>query len=364
MNKTMRLVVVLCLASCFLSGLANAGDAPPALASADWSVKSPHSLAANPPSDDAVLALVNKLNSPVDFHSICSSQFADLRHSGNLSSVVSASDGRFCSLSIIDKTPSGFELYGVGLAHSSDGPEIKDLAGNGNLELIVDTDLTSYYAVHHCMATWPVIYAWTGNGYADVSRNYKGYYEHELESVKKYIAASASATEQAQAAAANQTPESAPTMIQMAPVPPAGSVSSTGKLISAMRQIPYPAAASSAAATPAAMPDLAGDCTEADAGKIERFLGISRDAGMTDAIKWANSDDPYRREFAADVLEDIGTADAIEYLRTLSNDTDTTVAAIAKDKLKAVLSGVGQGPDLYTVEQQEVEQPLAGSPPK
>jgi len=358
MRKIVPATAFLALCCVFASSL---WAAQPNLASADWSVKSPHGLATNPPPDDAVLALVNKLNSPVDFYSICSSHFADLRHSGNLSLVVAASDGRFCSLSIIDKRPSGFELYGVGLAHSSEAPEIKDLAGNGNLELIVDTDFTSYYAVHHCMATWPVIYAWTGSGYTDVSRQYKGYYEQQLASLKKYIAASSSATEQAQAPAANQTPESAPTMIQMAP---AGSSSSSAKLVSAMRQVPYPNAASSPAAAPAAIPDLADDCTEAEAAKIERFLGISRDAGMTDAIKWANSNDPYRREFAADVLQDIGTPDAIEYLRTLSNDTDKTVAAIAKDNLGAVLTGEGQGPDLYTVERQEVEQPLADSPPK
>jgi hypothetical protein len=331
------------------------------LAAADWSVKSPHSLAANPPSDDAVLALVNKLNSPVDFHSICSSHFADLRHSGNLSLVVAASDGRFCSLSIIDKTLSGFELYGVGLAHSSEGPEIKDLAGNGNLELIVDTDFTSYYAVHHCMATWPVIYAWSGSGYADVSSQHKRYYEQQLASLKKYIAVSSSAAEQAQAPAANQTADS-----QLAPISHAHFGSPKSDIsdqlpsrVSIVQKEPL-----AQAATPAAMPDLADDCTEAEAAKIERFLGISRDAGMTDAIKWANSDDPYRRQFAADVLEDIGTPDAIDYLRTLSNDTDKTVAAIAKDNLGTVLRGVGQGPDLYTVERQEVEQPLAGSPPK
>ncbi len=37
-----------------------------------------------------------------------------------------------------------------------------------------------------------------------------------------------------------------------------------------------------------------------------RFLGISRDAGMSDAIKWAESDDPHDREFAIGVLVDMG----------------------------------------------------------
>jgi HEAT repeat protein len=81
---------------------------------------------------------------------------------------------------------------------------------------------------------------------------------------------------------------------------------------------------------------------------------------MSDAIKWADGEDPNRRVFAADVLQDIGTPDAIEYLRTLSNDTDRTVAAIAKIDL----GDVGRGSILNTVDQEKVEQPLAESPPK
>jgi HEAT repeat protein len=206
-----------------------------------------------------------------------------------------------------------------------------------------------------------VTYAWTGSGYADVSRQYKGYYEQQLASLKKYIAASSSTIEQAQAPAANQTADS-----QLAPISHAHFGSPKSDIsdqlpsgVSIAQKEPL-----APAATPAATPDLADDCTEVDAAKIERFLGISRDAGMTDAIKWTNSDDPYKRQFAADVLEDIGTPDAIEYLRTLSNDTNKTVAATAKDNLGDVLRGAGQGPDLYTVERQEIKQPLAESSPK
>lgn len=122
-----------------------------------------------------------------------------------------------------------------------------------------------------------------------------------------------------------------------------------------------PEAASSHAATPAATPGLAhADCREAEAAKIERFLDISSDAGMTDAIKWANSDDPNERELAVYVLQDIGTPDAIEYLRTLSRDTDETVATIARRTLRHVK----ETPALNTIDRQKVEQPLAHSAPK
>jgi hypothetical protein len=40
-------------------------------------------------------------------------------------------------------------------------------------------------------------------------------------------------------------------------------------------------------------PDWRGlNCAKVEAAKIQRFLGISRDAGMSDAIKWADSEDP------------------------------------------------------------------------
>lgn len=77
------------------------------------------------------------------------------------------------------------------------------------------------------------------------------------------------------------------------------------------------------------------DCTEAEAAKIERFLG-SPDAGIADAIRWSESDDPSDRQFAADILGDIGTPRAIEYLHRLSNDPNQNVARSAKDSLHFV----------------------------
>jgi hypothetical protein len=350
MPKRLRIIPLFALYCVFASSVR---AAQPALVSADWSVKSPHSLATNPPSDDAVIALVEKL-ADQDRLSLCSSHFADLRHSGNLSLVVSVSDGRFCSLSIIDKTGPDFTAYAAEQAHYSLGPEIEDLAGNGNLEMIVDTEFTSWNGggvMEPCVATWPVIYAWTGSGYTDVSSQYKGYYEQQLASLKKQIAATPSATEQARAPAPNQTPESAPTMV---PVHPPGSLSgfANGIPMREVRAVPAPEASSSPAATGAARPHRrprsANDCTEAEAAKIQRFLGISRNAGMSDAIRWAKSDDPDKREFAADVFRDIGTTAAIEYLRTLSNDWNSMVSDIAKSDLEAG----GRGPALHTINEQ------------
>ncbi len=327
-----------------------AGGAPPEdLVKADWSVSAPNSLAANPPSDDNVLALLHRLTEEGEL-GICSFRFADLRHSGNLSLVVSASDGRNCYLSIIDKTPAGFERYASPARADVEG--IEDLEGNGQLEVIVDTEFTSHQGATHCVAIWPVVYAWTGGGYTDVSRSYKEYYQRKLASLRDQMAAHSFAAEEARAAAASHT---AASRSLQAPVMHAIQGSGSSGATPLEVQVPAPATTPS----PVGTPDLyVRGCTEAEAAKIERFLGIDKDAGMADAIKWADSENPSEREFAADVLQDIGTPDAVEYLRTLSHDSNRQVAIGAQISLKAVGRSESQ-----TFEREEVKQPTAGSPP-
>jgi hypothetical protein len=352
-NKIVMVVLVVLYCG-FVSPL---WAAQPDLATADWSVSSPHSLATNPPVDDAILAFLHKLTRDGEINDLgmCSSRFADLRHSGNLSLVASTSDGRFCYPLIVDKTPSGFELYVFDQPHTDIG-EIQDLGGDGKQELIVSTEFTSYLGAMHCVAIWPVIYAWTGNGYTDVSNQYRGYYEKQLASMKEQIAAAG----ERNASAVSPMPALPASVRQISPVVVNSehtSGPSAGFGVPAF--VPAPEMSPSAA-SPAATstPAYVSDCTEAEAAKIERFLGISKDAGMSDAIKWADSDNPYQREFAADVLRDIGTPDAVEYLRTLTHDSNRTVAGDAQISLSAV----GR-PVLHTIDRDEV-QPLTGSPPK
>lgn len=107
-------------------------------------------------------------------------------------------------------------------------------------------------------------------------------------------------------------------------------------------------------------PDRDGlDCTKAEAAKIERFLDVPRDAGMSDAIKWANSGDPYDRAFAADVFGDIATPEAISYLRTLSHDPDSDVAISGKYSLEQA----NQGPVAHTVDQESIAAPAVAPSP-
>jgi hypothetical protein len=350
--------LIACFFLLYLLG-ANALASTPDLSFADWSVNARPSLAVNPPSNETVLAFLAKMEGIAPNFAICSAQFVNLRHSNNLSLVVSASYGRFCDLSIYDKTPSGFEVNALQIGQYTEGPEIKDLGGNGNFEIIVPTDFTEYQGAQYCVAQWPVIYAWTGNAYSDVSSRYKGYYEKQLTSLQKQIAQAEAQKQSEQLSGAQGsgvvagTGDTAPAVQQSADngsevtneiSPPIqsqtgeyGPSASFGSVMSPpVQQVTVPPP-----------PDSQGlNCTKAEAAKIERYLSISRDAGIGDAIKWANSDNPYERAFAADVLGDIATPEAIDDLRTLSHDPDNSVALSAKTYLE------DQSPVVYTVDRE------------
>ena len=84
---------------------------------------------------------------------------------------------------------------------------------------------------------------------------------------------------------------------------------------------------------PSVSPDIEIDNKQAEAAKIERFLG-AKDADMLDAIRWANSDDRDERTLAAQVFAEIGTPEALRYEQTLGHDADRKVAQLASGKLK------------------------------
>jgi hypothetical protein len=355
MKKSVLLLISLLAVSLLFE--ANSQAATTDLASLDWSVKAPHNLATNPVTDDQIKTFMSRLDGGISPQGICEAHFANLQHSGTLSLVVSENDGRFCHLSVVDKTNGGFNRYVFDLSLGTDGPEIQDLGGNGNLELIVPTDLTGYQGGGYCMARWPVIYAWTGNGYSDVSGQYRGYYERQLVSLQKEIAttkaqrklaeegspdqnaAPAASVESGVAAGQQSAGNSSAPVLQRTVAKASGG--SVGAGFASVFQPSLPMA------SPA--PDRDGfDCTKAEAAKIERFLGTSRDAGMDDAIKLANSNNPDDREFAAWIFADIATPEAIKYLQTLS--LDPAVASTGKYALEQA----NRGPVAHTVDEVSV----------
>jgi hypothetical protein len=350
MNKMISVVLAFSL-SCLLSssGWAHTNAAKLDLVSADWSVKSPHSLASSPPTADAVWALVNYHH---DIGHVCDFRFADLRHSGNLSLVVVIDAGATAGCTgtqIFDKTASGFEHYYIP-AESADSlrDNIQDINHDGKYELILWGELAPTETQSlSCKAEWPMIFAWTGTAYADVSSQYRGYYEGYLKSLDKHLAASSS-IEEPQAPGIGQSSTPQPAVI---PAPMSGTVESdTSNGHGVERFVP----ATSQAAAPASTPGSEDyDCKRIEVAKTQAFLGIHSDATMSDAIKDSESEDPDKRMVAATIFSFIGTQEAKQDLKELAADSDQEVAKVAK----ARLSGE-QDPGDYQFDEEPISSRL------
>jgi len=282
---------------------------PPNLATADWTLKQAKIL--NAESNDAVWKFMIEVWSTIDLPGsgkVCEFHFADLRCSGELSLVVVYDGGGTADcnyVDIFDKSLTGIEDYDFNTSTPVYFNSIQDINRDGNYEVVLDAVFVAG-GIDECTATWPVIYGWNGTGYADVSTEFKGYYRKTLADLERRVT----------------------------PLPPTPAPHQVKKLeshipglevevIAPPQEIPMPP------------PDTDSDCLKAEAAKIQRFLG-SRDAGMSDAIEWANSDNTHDRDFAISILFDIGTSEAARYLRTLSKDTDRNIARSAKDVLRFV----------------------------
>ena len=357
-----------------VSAAADETQAQVDLKRADWSVNAPHDLAHNPPSEEAVRSFIGHMTNKV-----CDPHFADLKHNGTLSLVLADDGGGTADCNyteIFDKSGGRVEEYE--LDRYLDTPGVEDIDGDGHFEVIVDdvegrenctddygTDALSICST--CTEYWPRVYAWTGSGYTEVSFQYLKYYERELVSLKKQIASIYAAEAAARRPAPAPTPMQVPLGMPVASeagheisMVPQNSTGSFGGgfgqgLVTAERaqgatsaQSPEPQAAET--------PDPSdSDCLKAEAAKIERFIGKSKDAGMRDVIEWANSNDPAQRDFATGVLSDIGTAEALKYEKTLSRDSDPDVAKSAKSELDDW--GKAETPDTF-----ELQDPVQLAP--
>ena len=315
MDKIRVSVVAFGLASCFLLGSVSAGTGvlkPPALASANWSVDRTHSLESNPPPADVIWDFVNRAvqGDPEQGH-LCDFRFADLRRSGNLSLVVSVDGGGTggCNQTFIfDKTHSGFESYSS-WALFSGAEDVQDINHDGKLELILWAPIAGPDEVgEEC--EWPLVFAWTGSEYSELSSQYKGYYERYLKSLEKEIAAGSSTASEAQARAAGSQPAAISGFQQSV-----GDSSSTALNKTLMQQrpivVPVPAAPTLAPATSASTPDPRDyACDRVQAAKTEQFLGIHSEASMIAAIKDSESNNPDRRILADVIFSFLKTPEA------------------------------------------------------
>jgi hypothetical protein len=371
MNKNTFIAVTFCLTlSLAMPIRANAGGAPPVLASADWSVNGAHNLASNPPSLDAVEDFTGRgigeseQNPPVD---VCEFRSADLRSSGNLSLIVSVDPGRRCTeLYIFDRVPTGFEFYhptaadvvGHNLANS-----VLDINHDGRHELILWAPLAPFatgfsFGKIGCEAEWPLIFAWTGSGYsAEAGDQYKDYYRSYLKSVEARLAADSSELEAASSQTANPAPVIGSARIAgqkqtgMSFRPGGEALASAPQ--SSLSQIAAPAPTPEAAPIPAwaALNRAQEDypCARIEAAKTEAFLGIDSASTMSAAIRGSESDNPNDRIVAAVIFSYLGTQEAEQDLKTLGNDADSRVAGISKE---AASFGEDPGPSSCTIARQ------------
>jgi hypothetical protein len=348
MNKKMLIAVTFCLTfSLSMPSRVNASGAPPALASADWSVNGAHNLASNPPSLDTVQDFYDRaFGAEESWVKVCEFRFADLRNSGNLSLIMTVNpEGRQepeCNeFFIFDRTPKGFESYETDRAYGDDlANSVLDINHDDSHELVlwgqlapVATGLERGRLQLTCDAKWPLIFAWTGNGYSEVSDQYKDYYRNYLKSLETRLAAYSSES----GLAAAQTVNPAPTRrgFELSDGP-----SGEGSAPFAFSpQITAPAPTPEAAPTPRPR-DYA--CTRIEAAKTEAFLGVNSPSTMSAAIKDSESADPNKRILAAAIFSYLGTQEAEQDLKTLSNDADSQVAAIAKGA-----ASMGEDPARY-----------------
>jgi hypothetical protein len=289
-----------------------------------WSLNDPHNLAKYPPAKNAVWKMMTQFwgDAWVDQGKLCSFRFVDLRHSGVLS-LVAIYDwgGRLdCSdLTIFEKGSSGiegFDFSGPPLLDDNVKEVVKDLRGNGDLQLVVRT-----YSVPTGEDLWPSIYAWTGNGYTNVSSHYPEYYRKWLASLKKEIV-------KLDRERAHFAHESAAEIAHNRVVIGNGVVVTNNFFVQK-----EPEVAQSISPQMEAAPGIDIDRLQAQAAKIERFLD-SKNAGLLDAVRWATSKYPEERKLAAQVFADINTPEALKYEQTLSRDTDPEVAKLAGAKAK------------------------------
>lgn len=295
--------LLMCVAALWLAPTSSIAADPLELAKRDWSVKAPDSLARHPPSNESVSALLEELSGSDGVDSV---QFADLHHSGTFSMVVEQGATR-CGgpgVVIVDRTPGGFEIYKTEEeGRPQDDDLIEDINQDGNFEVVLDTS----YIFHECVSwdtVFPVIYAWTGTKYSNVTNRFQKFYRRKLEQLKSKLAAS----------------------------------DAKQKTLAVCRKV-WASGEHDPRCDPASLALTDDDGNEEnwriEAAAIERMLGLRANAGLDYASELSHSDDWGDRLLAAQILDDIQTAEARSYLVTLSRDHCRLVASAAQQGLKS-----------------------------
>lgn len=256
----------------------------------DWNVLTSRLHTTHPPTDTQINSFVVAMlvgvpdfivQSPKDFASsglsVCSAGFFQLSGSKSYSLVASIDiNGRkFCNfVYVIHRRASDLNIQEIrGFGVDDVNTIVRDLDKNGKSELIITSEL-SPYAGARCVGGWSRVFNMESGILVDRSAEFKGFYNETLAELDADI----------QKAKKHETYDDSDSVI----------------------------------------------CSQMEADKIKRFLGVSPSAGRTKAIEWAKSGDGWLRERGFAVLSDIGDAQSISVLARFAKDSDPDVADEAK----------------------------------
>ncbi len=203
-------------------------------------------------------------------------RFVDLLGDGNIELVASADySGRslFNDLVIVHRSGGLFGMQHIGTPSlESLNGVISDINNDGKKEILVPTGLTPYVNGTVPVATWTAIYSWNGSLFQENTSSFSTYYATTVLSPLQAALKTANGTGNAEKIALAQIELDKATRVSIGP-------------------------------------------------------GTT---GMSTAQALVASTDPVLRIWAASVLGDIGTADALTTLATLTQDADSSVALYAK----------------------------------
>ena len=247
---------------------------------------------ANPPSKAQISSFIHAvyesepdvIKALVEDRNVCSSGFFHLAGSDGYSLVASLDvNGRhYCNdIEVIRQSAKGITIQGFSAWAVDDVHDIvQDINNDGKKELVIRVKDSDAISGDSCVAFWTRVYGLQSGAIVDKSAEFMNLYRERLDALNREI-------------------------------PRAEEEDRVNSGDSAI-------------------------CLQMEAHKIERFLGISPDAGVDQALDWIKSNNPELRLKGADVLADIDYKRSLTALQSLTADESPAVAIKAKLAVKAL----------------------------
>jgi len=272
MNKNCGTVLPLAVLMLLLCPVFSFAQGPEAYS---WSTTPPN-VAVVPWTNQQIAAFLDRITHSLISRSVSDFSFADLDGDGQLellAAVDFSGRGRFNTLEVVRRQANDFAVQQIkSLPLQTLEGTVVDLNNDGKHELLVQKPLTPYLGALVPQAEWTAIYGWSDLLLADVSAQFSAYYQSAIiPGLKQNV---------------DSLHVNAPGTIE-------------------------------------------ADVAEIEYNKALRVSGQDPNAGLAQALTWASSPDPVYRTFAAAILADIGTTNALSALNTLTTDPDPQVVIYA-----------------------------------